>query len=157
VSAAASSTSDKESIMSKFDALALAVDQPSRMTILHPATRQPLRNGTGEEAWIDLLSDDSQAAQAYDDRISDIRIQNRQMGSILPTAAETRQMVIGRLAALTVGWHLVALDGSPLDVPFNAANVSELYAVPSMAWLREQVAVHISRRANFTPRSSNNC
>lgn len=140
--------------MSKFDALALAVDRPSRMIILHPATRQPLRNGTGEEGWIDLLSDDSQAAQAYDDRLSDNRLQNRQLIGSLPTAGELRQAAIGRLAALTTGWHLVGLDSSTIDIPFNPANAIELYGHHELAWLREQVAAHIGRRANFTPRSS---
>ena len=52
------------------------------------------------------------------------------------------------LAALTAGWHLVTLDGHPLDVPFSIENARELYAAPALAWLREQVDEFAADRGN---------
>jgi len=131
--------------MSKFASMELAVEQPSRMTIRHFATGQPL------DGWLDLLSFDSEVARQYDIEIARKNIQQR-VTRVTPEMQE--EQAIGRLAALTTGWKLVGLDGSPLDVPFNAKNAVELYASNGMKWLREQAAVWVTDRANFTGASS---
>ena len=63
---------------SKFAGLALGVDAVARMPIIHPVTRQPLRNTeTGEEAWIDLLSAGSAVGRAHDRAVTDRQLRLR--------------------------------------------------------------------------------
>ena len=136
---------------SKFAGLALAVDAPARMTILHPVTRQPLRDSAGEEAWIDLLSADSAAARAHDRATIDaqIRAAGRRRSSEQMDAELTE-----KLAKLTTGWRLLTLDGDALDVPFSIADARTLYALPELMWLRGQVAEFVADLGNFRPAAS---
>ena len=77
-----------------------------------------------------------------------------QRGRMRITPEELEAESTELLAALTAGWHLVTLDGHPLDVPFSIENARELYAAPALAWLREQVDEFAADRGNFaTPLS----
>lgn len=138
--------------MNKFASLALAVDTPARMTIRHPGTMIPLVDQDKQEAYIDLLSLDGNAAREYDRKISDTALSNG-IRVKLDTAAIEKQSV-DRLAALTRGWHLVGLNGQAIDVPFSEADAAQLYAEPAMSWLVEQVQIFIGNRANFVKPSS---
>jgi hypothetical protein len=137
--------------MSKFDSMELAVDQPTRLKLRHPITREPLRTVDGKEAWLDLLSNESRAAREYDDRVIDRYLKRKTDGDLRAegTAAENREEQSGRLAALTTGWFLVGLSGAALDVPFSPQNAAELYGSPGMTWVRDQAQAHIASRANF--------
>ena len=137
---------------SKFAGLALAVEAPSRLALVHPVTRQPLRNAeTGEAAWIDLLSSSSGPGRAHDRGVSDrvIRMRGQRY-----TSEQAEADLVEKLSKLTQGWDLVALDGAPLGVEFSAANARELYALPELAWLREQVVEFINDLGNFQPPAS---
>ena len=136
---------------SKFAGLALAVDAPARMTILHPVTRQPLRDSAGEEAWIDLLSADSAAARAHDRAITDALIR---AGARRRSAEQMDAELTDKLAKLTTGWRLLTLDGEPIDVPFSVASAREMYALPELAWLRGQVMQFVDDLGNFRPAAS---
>lgn len=141
--------------MSKFDALELDVDAPSRMTIVHPITKQPLRDANGNEAYIDLRSPDSEEARKYERKLTNERLalaRKSRFSAITAEQLEAEQ--VGRLANLTVGWRLLALDGSPLDIEFSSSNARELYENRHMAWLRSQVEAHLDDTTNFMPRSS---
>jgi hypothetical protein len=138
----------------RFAALALPVDEAGRMIIMHPITGQPLRTSDGSEGYIDLLSNDSQKAQAFDRRQTTQRLQRRNRVATL-TGEELEAEVTDRFAALTTGWSLVGLDGAPIAVDFSEAAARELYAAPAMVWLREQVALFQANRANFGKASSN--
>jgi hypothetical protein len=138
--------------MSKFDALALAVDSPSRMPIYHPTSQQPLRDTDGNEGYLDLLSADSTAAKKYERSVTDRRLAVRGRSKL--TAAELEAEAIEQLVALTKGWHLIGLDGSPIAVDFTPTNARELYSSPAMAWLRDQAQAWIADRANFSKASS---
>jgi hypothetical protein len=135
----------------KFAGLALATDVAQRMVIIHPGSRQPLRHADGAEAWIDLHSIDSAAARKTIRAQQDRRMRIR---AARPTAEELEADNVELLAALTVGWSLCSLDGEALDVPCNPANAQELYAMPALAWLREQVDVFVTDRGNFRRASS---
>lgn len=139
--------------MSKFDALELAVDQPSRMTIHHPITGAPLTNDEGD-AWIDLLSLDSNKAKAFERKLTSSRLSQRVRQQI--TADQLESEHTSRLANLCVGWKLLTLDGSPLDVPFSESNAAELFSNNRMSWLREQCEAFLANRANFMKGSSKN-
>lgn len=137
--------------MSKFAGLALEVEKPSRMVIVHPATRQPLRDGDGSEAYIDLFSGDSEQARRHQRAVQRRRLAVRGRGKITPEELEAEGVEL--LAAITAGWRLVALDGSALDVEFSVTNARELYAEPAMQWLRDQVDEFASDRGNFSKAS----
>ena len=130
----------------KFAGLALATDAAQRMTIIHPGTRQPLRHADGSEAWIDLYSLDSAPARKIIRAQQDRRLRMR---AARATSEEIEADATELLAALTAGWSLCGLNGDALDVPCNPANAQELYAMPALAWLREQVDAFVADRGNF--------
>lgn len=132
--------------MSKFSGLAVRGDQPSRMTIHHPGTGLPLRDADGLPAWIDLLSMDSKAAQQIQRAAQNRRLERRIRKL---TAEDLAAEEIDLLAALTSKWRLLTLDGAAIDVECSAANAAELYALPELAWLREQVSGFVADRGNF--------
>lgn len=143
--------------MSKFAGLEIAVDKPQRLYLLHPNTRQPLRTrpnkaGEAEAAWVDIYSSDSKAARDHQREVQRRRLNMRGRGRISPEELEAE--AVDLLAALTVDWRLVSLDGAPIDVPFSGDNARELYAAPALAWIREQVDEFASDRANFPQPSS---
>lgn len=140
---------------SKFAGLELAVDKPQRLILLHPNTRQPLRDKDGGEAWIDLYSADSEVARRHNRAIQRRLLNVSARGQrIKRTPEEIEAEGVDLLAALTTGWRLVSMSGDPLDVPFNQENARELYAAPSMAWIREQVDEFAADRGNFSEASS---
>ena len=138
--------------MSKFAKLALPVEKPARMFIVHPITRQKLVDEKGNPAYIDLFSTDSSEARRHD-REAYRRRSNIPQGIKL-TAEEIEAETASTLAALTVGWHLVGQDGVAVDVPLSPENARELYSEPGLSWLREQVDFFVRGRANFTNASS---
>lgn len=131
--------------MSKFAGLALATDTAQRMSIIHPGTRQPLRSPGGEEAWIDLHSIDSKPWRTTVRAQQDRRMRTRGRPSAEEIDSDTTEL----FAAVTVGWRLFTLDGEPIDVPCSATNARELYAMPELSWLREQVDAFVADRGNF--------
>lgn len=137
---------------SKFAGLAIEVDKPQRMPLVHPNTRQPLRTEDGEEAFIELYSADSEAARKHNRSIQRRRLNMRGRGRITPEEVEAEGVEL--LAALTTGWRLVSLSGDPLDVPFTPENARELYGSASLAWIREQVDEFAADRGNFPAPSS---
>lgn len=133
--------------MNPFASLALPVDEPARMIIHMPGGGPPLRNAeTGEPAWIDLLSPDSAVARAHERKVQDLRMgrARRPLGM-----EEIEELGVELLAKLTRGWSLVGLDGAPLDVPCSEESARQLYARPSLRWLRDQVDVFVADRGNW--------
>jgi len=134
---------------SKFGGLGLAVDQPHRMTILDPTTRQPIRDATtGEEAWIDLYSADSAVARQHNFNVTRRRLNTGARGQRIKISPEELEAEgIDLLVALTTNWHLVNIDGTPIKEPYSAENARELYRE---VWLREQADDFVTDRANFS-------
>jgi len=126
-----------------FQGLCLLVDEVRRMPVLHPASKRPLPG-----AWIDLRSNDSSAARAFDNQLTEDRLKNPDSRR---TAADIEGLSADRLAVLTVGWNLVTLSGARLDIPFNMAAARELYAEAGMSWLREQVVKFVFDAAPWMP------
>lgn len=137
--------------MSRFARLALATEQPRRMTIRHPATAEPLRDASGAEAYLDLLALTSAAAQKARNALQQKRIEQRVRRV---TAEEVQAEAMTVLAAVTKGWHLVGLDGEPIDVPCTEAAALELYTTPGMAFIVEQATAFADAAGNFLPGSS---
>lgn len=131
----------------KFSGLGLAVDSPTRMTILHPVTRAPLLiNGTDEPAWIDLLSVNSVIGRKHDRTVTDrlIKMRGRR-----PSADEIDSDTTDKLALLTKAWQLATLDGEPIEIECTIVNARELYNLPEASWLREQVAEFVVDAGNL--------
>jgi hypothetical protein len=138
--------------MTKFAGLGVAVDQPTRMTILHPVTGQPIRRSdTGEPAWIDVLSADSKAARDHEREMQNRRLRSRARRI---TAEELEAEGIELLVSLTKAWSLATLDGDPLDVPCTPENARELYASPELAFIRRQVNEAAADAGNFPARTT---
>jgi hypothetical protein len=148
--------------MSKFAGLGVAVDRPARMTILHPATGQPLvalgpdgkpamvpgPDGTlvPDVAWIDLISADSDAARAHERVAQNKRLRSRARRL---TAEDLEAEGVDLLAALTRAWRLVTLDGRPIEVPCSVDNARELYSAPELGFVRRQVNEFAADLGNF--------
>lgn len=138
--------------MSKFAAIGLAVDKSSRMTIIDPFKRQPIRDKDGNEAYIDLLSKDSRVAKKHEAAAVQRRLNMR--GRMKLTQQELEAERLDLIAALTTGWYLLDFDGNQMNVPFSEQSARELYADPGMAWLYEQADEHASDRGNYSKSSS---
>lgn len=138
----------------RFSALALQIDEPARMIVMHPHTGRPLRAADGRESYIDLLPRDSTKAQAFDRRLLDQRL--ARAGRIKPKSEDLEAELTDRLAMLTTGWLLVGFDGGIIDVEMTEQNARELYAAPRMLWLREAILAWLDDRANFTKAASTN-
>ncbi len=132
---------------SKFAALSLDVEKPGRMIVVHPITRQPLRDDEGREAYIDLYSGDSEQARRHQRSIARRRMAMRGRGKLTPEEVEAEATEF--LCAVTTGWYLLDLDGHPLGVEFSVENARELYGLSAIAWLRDQVDEYVGDRANF--------
>lgn len=138
--------------MSVFAGLEVEVDSPSRLFLQHPGTGQPLRNAeTGEEAWIDVLSSDSDVAQKHNRESMNRRIKRRAQKI---TAEEMEAEGVELLAKLTRGWSLVDLAGKPIAVPFSEVNARALYSKPSLSWIKRQVDQFSADVGNWTPGNS---
>lgn len=137
--------------MSRFAALALDTEAPRRMPIRHPVTGDVMKDAHGAEAFIDLLSLTSSAAQKARAVVHQRRID---AGARRVTLAEAEAEALTVLAACTKAWHLVGLDGSSLDVPCTEAAALELYSTPGMRHITDQATAFADRAGNFLPASS---
>jgi hypothetical protein len=138
--------------MGKFDAIALQVDKPSKMTILDPVSQQPIRDAEGKESFIELYSSDSPKGRTHQKNMLRQRLNMRGRGKLTPEQLEAESVDL--LVALSVSWYLLTFEGKPLNVEFSQENARELYSSESMAWLREQVDTYTSDRANLSKASS---
>jgi hypothetical protein len=135
--------------MSKFSGMALEVEKPQRMVLMHPVTNQPLRDEAGREACIDLYSADSQAALRHNRAVQRRHLNARGRVKLTPEELEANRVEF--LAALTVGWHLVDLAGKHVAVDCNTENARDLYSNPALSWVRDQVDEFTGDRGNFSP------
>lgn len=139
---------------SMFAGLELDVDRPQRLHLLHPHTRQPLRDNTEkqQEAWIDLYSGDSANARRHNNNVMRRRFNATGRNQRIRFSPEELEAeAIDLYAVLTTEWYLVTLNGEPLSVAFSQEAARDLYKT---AWVREQVEDFVNDRANFPPPSS---
>lgn len=141
--------------MSKFAALALAVDEPARMVIIDPVSGRPMLAADGREGYIDVYSSDSEIARKHYRKTGQSRLdemaRRKKRASVSIETFEQNDLDL--LTKLTAGWLLVAPDGTIIDVPFSPENARELYSDPGMAWLRDQVDEFAAERSNFSKAS----
>jgi|NOAtaT_7_FD_contig_71_139213_length_2195_multi_3_in_0_out_0_2 hypothetical protein len=135
--------------MSAFDALAVDNTASVLVPILHPKTRQPIRDAEGKEAHIDLLPLTSPEVQKVQKAAINKRLKAR--GRATMTADELEAERAETFVAATKGWYLVnPNDGSKLDVPFTPENARTLYTDLRFAWIRDQVSEALDDPATFS-------
>lgn len=141
--------------MSKFGALAAAVSETFRVTIIDPATDQPLKDRDGKEAFIEVISFDSDKGLAFDKSKRTSQVQRAMRGASRVAQDDPLDEMQAKLAHVTVSWHLVDPETlEPIDVPCNEQNALELYTANGMQWLYRQVFVGANETANFMKRPS---
>lgn len=133
--------------MSKFGKMGVPVAKAERMFITHPITLEPLVDRDGKPAYVDVYSNDSERARAYNRKSAQRRLDMRGRAVVTAVMIETEQF--GLLAELTAGWYLVDLAGDPVDLAFSTLAARELYSDPEMTWLKDQVDTFAGSRANF--------
>jgi hypothetical protein len=134
--------------MSKFAGLELSVEKPFRLVLVHPVTRQPLRDVAGNEAYIEHFSGDSEIARKHQRSVTRRRLAMRGRAKLTPEEIEAEAIEL--LAALSTGWNLLDLSGGKIDVPFTQENARDLYGNAAVGWLREQLEESASDRGNFS-------
>lgn len=134
------------------DALALDVSQTADVHLLHPTTRQPIRDAEGNPAYVRVVSLDSPEVQAVQKAAINKRLNTRGRGKM--TADELEAERAETLVAATKGWYLLTLDGQPINVPYSPAVARNLYVDNRFSWIREQVNEAVEDRATFFQRGS---
>jgi hypothetical protein len=129
------------------DALALDVSIAVPVTLLHPKTRQPIRDENGVEASISIVSVDSPEVQRVNKMALNKRLKVR--GRVTMTADELDAERAETLVAATKAWHLVSLEGKVLEVPLTEQTARAVYTDPRFAWIRDQVSEALDDRATF--------
>lgn len=114
------------------------------MTILHPATREPIESDDGQQAGIRLVGQDSEEFRKASRKNTDRRLRSRQKGTKI-TAEELEQDAIDLLVACTKEWRGIYRNGTPL--PYSLENARMLYS--TVPFIREQVDEFAGDRANF--------
>jgi hypothetical protein len=131
----------------EFAGLELDVETPFRLILVHPKTRQPLRDDEGNEAYVEHYSADSEIARKHQRAVQRRRLAMRGRAKITPEELEAEAVDI--LAALSTGWYLVDLSGKKIDLPFSQEAARRLYSSNAVSWLRDQVDESTADRANF--------
>lgn len=132
---------------SRFAALAIAADVPFRVKLHSIEGAAMILEGTEEQAYIDVLSDDSRDAVAAQQENS-----NRHLSAMRGVRLTSQQLEADAVEVLvkkTKGWLLCGADGKKIDVAFTEAAARELYSDPELAFIREQVQAASANRANF--------
>jgi hypothetical protein len=135
--------------LSDFD-LAKGAESGADLALRNPVTDEPLLTEDGAQITIRLVGMDS---GAY--RRALHQIQNRKLGRLTRGKSPSMELVerdeLELLAACTVGWSGVVVDGAPLE--FSAQNAVSLYE--RFRWIKEQVDAYIGDRENFFQNASN--
>ena len=80
------------------------------------------------------------------------RLQVRGRRRVTLEEAEAEAMQV--LAACTVAWHLVGLDGKALRVPCDKDAALELYQTPGLRFITDQATDFAAAAGNYLPGSS---
>src|SRR5436190_21551999 len=90
--------------------------KPTRIFLF--SNGEPLRDAQGVQASIDVLPASSRRGRAATEEIAR-RVPARDM--------DERKESLRLIAALTVGWHLVTVEGHVIELPANKLNAFAIY------------------------------
>jgi len=128
--------------MSKFDAISLNVETPHRVLLLLP-NGDEWNDVDGKQAYIDVLSTDSEKNADASREIADRRMK----GEEFTGEAEMR----ARLPFLTCGWHLIGFDGKVISDEYSLEAAKELYSGRARDFITRQVVAGAFNPSNFMP------
>lgn len=133
-----------------FASLAARVDEGFKVRLINPATGKTIKDKDGKEAFIEVLSGDSAAAEAFD-RERQKKANDAAAMSLLSGTQEDDEVpeTVAKVAALTKSWHLVDLSGEVIDVPCTRENALMLYNGRETKWIYRQVMPQAGTIANF--------
>lgn len=115
-------------------------DTGAVLQVEHPVDRTRL----GIE--ISLVGADSDVYQRQVNSMANKRAKRLRPGQFVPpTAEETTEAALELLAACTLGWKGMLLNGQ--EIPFSQENAVMIYR--QFPWIKEQVDAFIGERANF--------
>ena len=122
-------------------------DDGVTMELRHPVDGSVLMNGTAPVS-ITLTGEDSAAYRRVEREQNNRRLKDLSRGRKRDlTDEELEASAIERLAACTVAWHGIVLDGDNLAC--TELNARRLYGESRLAWVREQVNEFVRDRRNF--------
>jgi len=118
------------------------------MYVEHPATGEIIRDNDGNEAWIRLLSTESDKGVKANNKIMNQNLESMQKKKGL-SAEKTIEQTAEMLAELTEDWYLVSpKSGEPIEDACNKQNAKKAYR--ENKWLRDQAEEFSSDLGNFT-------
>lgn len=143
--------------LSKFAGLAADVDHGFRVYLIDPVTDAPIvEKGTGDKAFIEVLSVDSREGQLFDKearRITSTRLMHGRKEAV--ANEDSLEQNKAKLARLTKAWLLVdPVTGEKIDVPCNATNAGELYSENATHYIYQQAWMGAIEPGNFFKRSA---
>lgn len=117
-----------------------------------PATGEPLYDDASQPIGITILGGDSEKVRRELRKISDRKIERIRKGQSLPDAEASRKEDIAVMAAATVSWQGLVVDGVALECTESAAR--KLYGDPRFPWIMEQLEKVLGDRKRFFATSS---
>jgi hypothetical protein len=124
-----------------------ASDEGADMVLKDPAGKGPIKNGDGSEVTIKLAGITSPRWTRAMDALQNRLIANKDKTL---SAEDIRGNRCGLLAAATLDWNGIEVDGNP--VPFSEANAKKLYL--RFRWVADQADEFIAAKEHFLPASS---
>lgn len=115
------------------------------MELEHPVSGDVLLQDNGNPITIKLAGTDSKQYRAKQRELGTKRMTRALRRSRKPDLSVSDEDACSLLAACTLGWDGIIIDGKTVE--FNDANAYDLYM--DQPWVREQVDIFIGDRANF--------
>lgn len=141
--------------MAKFGSLSGSASDPYRVVLIDPATDEPLKDANGGEAYIDVLSAQSETGRKFDRERAQLITRRAMRSRGRDIDDDQFQANVQKLARLTVAWRLVdPVTKEPLDVPYSLETAAEFYALPKAYPFFLQAWLGAHEPANFIKASS---
>lgn len=142
--------------MSKFGNLDDEKDEPFRVVLIDPKTDLPLKDNAGKEAYVDVLSSQSDAGRKFDkDQRAKYRRRISRGRSQEIMEDDQLDENIAKLAHLTVGWYLVdPVTYAAVDAPFSTDVAIEFYRLKKAWPFYMQAWLGANEAANFIKSAS---
>lgn len=141
---------------SKFAGLSAAgVADTFNVVLISPETDLSIKDKAGKESYIEVMSQDSDVARAFN--LERSKSVNRKVyGGRGQELMDEDDLTIGiaRMARLSRGWYLVdPATKEPIDVEFSEENAIELYTATDTHWIYRQAVVGSAALRNFMRRA----
>lgn len=115
------------------------------MTVRHPVSDAVLEGTDGQAITITLAGSDSERFRKVQRASTNRRLKTQSSRRGQVTSEELEADSLETLAACTISWRGLVVDGEALEC--NAANARKAYK--RLPWLKEQVDAFVGDRANF--------